>query len=98
MEHAIPINKEKLGEHKIGNIVPSCNRCNKRKHYSDYKEFLVNNPERIMKIESYMESKKYTPLSSNPHADKIRRILEIGHSEIGYISQNYIKIINEVAS
>jgi hypothetical protein len=97
MEHAIPINKEKLGEHKIGNIVPSCNNCNKRKHYSDYKEFLADSPDRIFKIESYMESRNYTPLASTPYAEKIRKILEIGHSEVGYISKKYIEIINEIA-
>lgn len=28
MGHAIPINKEKLGEHRLENLVPSCKLCN----------------------------------------------------------------------
>jgi|APSaa5957512622_1039677.scaffolds.fasta_scaffold22398_3 5-methylcytosine-specific restriction endonuclease McrA len=95
MEHAIPINKEKLGEHKLGNIVPSCKSCNSSKHSKDYKEFLIDQPEQIEKIESYMEKRDYVPIAGTAYADKIREILKIAHNEIGSASNKYIEIINQ---
>lgn len=39
-DHLIPINKESLGLHAWGNVVPSCGDCNKRKHYKPWQPFL----------------------------------------------------------
>jgi hypothetical protein len=46
IDHAIPINKAKLGEHRIGNLVPSCNECNSRKGNRDYGEYLSGDDKR----------------------------------------------------
>ncbi|SMN10912.1 hypothetical protein SPBRAN_1087 [uncultured Candidatus Thioglobus sp.] len=43
MEHAIPINKESLGEHKLGNMVPSCKKCNIKKGNKRFDDFLDDN-------------------------------------------------------
>ena len=42
MEHEIPINKSMIGEHKLGNLVPSCKECNDKKHHKSYEDFLKN--------------------------------------------------------
>ncbi len=71
MDHGIPINKTCLGEHRLGNLIPSCKKCNDDKHYADFKEFLEDKIERIVKIEAYMASKGYTPLGDNKHIKMI---------------------------
>jgi 5-methylcytosine-specific restriction endonuclease McrA len=93
IEHAIPINKEKLGEHKIGNIVPACKNCNQNKADKDYKEFLGDKSSAINKIEQYMKIKNYIPLGDN---EQIKYLLDRAHEEAGLIAERYINIINEL--
>jgi 5-methylcytosine-specific restriction endonuclease McrA len=93
MDHAIPINKEKLGEHRIGNIVPSCKNCNETKANKDFKEFLGNNEIAIKAIEKYMESRNYVPLKDN---DQIKKILNLAYEEVSSVAERYITIINEL--
>lgn len=40
LEHAVPINKKALGEHRLGNLVPSCRACNARKGDAHFRDFL----------------------------------------------------------
>ena len=96
MEHAIPINKEKLGEHRLGNLIPSCKECNNLKHYSHFEEFLADQPERLGRIQSYMEDKRYTPLYDNENSEAIIEILNMAHEEIGRLAQRYIVMINKM--
>jgi len=91
MEHAIPINKEKLGEHRLGNIILSCKKCNEEKANKDYKEFLGKNDITIKKIENYMLSKNYFPIGNN---ENIKKILNMAYDEVSYIADKYIEIIN----
>jgi len=94
MDHAIPINKEKLGEHKIGNLLPVCKTCNQNKSDKDYKEFInAENTNTINKIEQYMISKNYIPLGDN---DTVRKVLNMAHEEVALIAERYINIINEL--
>jgi 5-methylcytosine-specific restriction endonuclease McrA len=93
MEHAIPINKEKLGEHRIENIVPACNDCNKNKGDKNYREFLGTNIEAIKKIDKYMESQNYIPLEDDV---KLKYILNTAYEEVAAIAKRYINIINDL--
>jgi hypothetical protein len=93
MEHAIPINKEKLGEHRIGNIVPACSDCNKRKGDKNYRECLGNNIDTIKKIDEYMESRKYIPLEDDV---KLKYILNTAYEEVAAVAKRYINIINDL--
>jgi len=92
-DHAIPINKEKLGEHKLGNLVPACKQCNKNKADKDYREYLGDNIEAIRNIDKYMENRKYTPLEDNEH---FKGILNLAHEEVSIIASRYIKLLNEL--
>ncbi len=96
MEHAIPINKLNLGEHRLGNLVPSCKECNSKKHHSNYKDYLVDQPKELAKIQKYMEQKNYFPLESNGNSEAITEILKMAHEEIGQLAQRYIQIINKL--
>lgn len=93
MEHAIPINKKKLGEHRLENLVPSCKPCNKNKGSKDFREFLEENTVAIGRIEEYMDSKNYVPLEDN---EQMKMILNMAHKEVAALADRYIAIINEL--
>lgn len=93
MEHAIPINKEKLGEHRLGNLVPSCKQCNSNKGGKDFRAFLEADTVAISKIEEYMDSRNYVPLEDN---EQIKKILNMAHKEVAALADRYITIINEL--
>ena len=59
IDHAVPINKAKLGEHRIGNLVPSCADCNngKRKGGKDFIEYL---------------SSQFSPVSEEESRERIK--------------------------
>jgi 5-methylcytosine-specific restriction endonuclease McrA len=95
IEHAIPINKEKLGEHRLGNLVPSCKACNSRKAAKDFREFLEDQPELIARVEEYMDSRNYVPLEDN---EQMRMVLDMAHKEVALLAERYIRIINELFS
>jgi 5-methylcytosine-specific restriction endonuclease McrA len=93
IEHAIPINREKLGEHRLGNLIPSCKACNTSKAGKDFREFLSGNTAAIEKIEAYMDGKDYVPLEDN---EQMKMILNMAHREVSALADRYITIINEL--
>ncbi len=93
MEHAIPINKVKLGEHKLGNLVPSCHACNQQKAAQRYDEFLENRPDKLQKIEEYMQYREYTPLHLKESSYMIEEVLEVAYRDVSEVAKRYIKII-----
>ena len=95
IEHAIPINKEKLGEHRLGNLVPSCKPCNNNKGGKDFREFLEGNTVAVSRIEKYMDSRNYVPLEND---EQMKIILNMAHKEVANLADRYIKIINEIFS
>jgi hypothetical protein len=90
MDHAIPINRTALGEHRLGNTVPSCKPCNNRKHRRDYRTFLKDDPVRIKSIEDYMQRKGYVPLDD----DQIRLVLDQAAKELAAAADRYVVILN----
>jgi len=93
IDHAIPINKAKLGEHRIGNLVPSCKGCNDTKGNRDYNEYLNGDEEKRHRIESYMDSRNYVPLGNN---EQVRMILDLAYAEVSALVDRYIVIINSL--
>jgi len=96
MEHAVPINRLNLGEHKLGNLVPSCEACNQMKSSQRYDEFLGDKTDRVKKIEEYMVLRGYKPLYLNENADMIEEILDIAYKDVAEVSKRYIKIIESI--
>lgn len=96
MDHGFPINKSKLGEHRIGNLIPSCETCNNsRKGYRDFREFLGSDTDRSRLIEEYMRSRKYTPLAGNV---QVKDILEMAYKDVAVLAERYIAIIETLLS
>ncbi|MCK5678197.1 MAG: HNH endonuclease [Flavobacteriaceae bacterium] len=96
MEHAVPINKTMLGEHKLGNIIPSCNSCNKKKASKNYDDFLGDKTDKTQKIEEYMNSKNYKPLNVDSKSEIILELLEKAYLETAEVSKRYIQIIEMI--
>lgn len=96
MEHAVPINKTMLGEHRLGNIVPSCDACNKKKASQNYDIFLGEQSDRIKKIEKYMELKQYSPLHNDKKSEIVAELLEKAYLDTADISKRYIQIIEMI--
>lgn len=92
IEHAIPINKSMLGEHRLGNIVPSCNDCNKKKGSQSHDQFLKDEI-KLKKIEDYMKSKNYESLNRHPKSEIIAELLEKAYLDTAEVSKRYIQII-----
>ena len=93
MDHGVPINRNKLGEHRLGNIIPACKKCNTRKHHRDYREHLGGDLDRIVRIQTYMESKGYVPLGDN---SQVKNVLEQAHKEVASLAERYIAILNNL--
>lgn len=92
MDHVIPINKDQMGEHRLGNLVPSCKSCNNEKHNNNFRDFLSDKPEAIAEIEIYMSSKNYEPLTNDK---SLKIILDMAYKEVADLANRYITIINE---
>ena len=68
-DHLVPMNKDALGLHAWGNVVPACIPCNKKKHFGAWpsylrdacrgdKELLVLRTDRIV---TFLEQYRYEP-------------------------------------
>jgi len=96
-DHAIPINRYKLGEHKLGNLVPACRHCNNAKGEQDYIEFCGENEKAITQINAYIESRNYRPLTADTDkSQNIQIILHHVYEEIRVVAERYIKLINDL--
>ena len=93
MDHVVPINKQALGEHRLGNLVPSCGACNAKKAERDFREFLSNDSARIAAIEAHMAKHAYLPIGAN---EKLRQIIELAHQDVRQLADRYVAIINTV--
>lgn len=66
-DHLIPMNKEHLGLHAWGNVVPCCKECNGWKQHASWSDFLETQAKektrarRTEKILSWVASKRYDP-------------------------------------
>lgn len=91
MDHVVSINKQVLGEHRLGNLVPSCRACNAKKADKDFREFLAHDPARIAAIEAHMAKHAYRPIGEN---EKLRQIIDRAHQDVRQLADRYIEIIN----
>ncbi|WP_185968439.1 HNH endonuclease [Paracoccus sp. M683] len=95
MDHVIPINRKSLGEHRLGNLVPSCARCNASKGNRDFREFLADRPQRIQAITTHMERFGYRPIGADP---RLQLVFQQAHDELRQLADRYAVIIETVLS
>lgn len=97
MDHAIPINKEYMGEHHLGNVVPACQQCNSDKASQDYIEFLYHKEqgsERLRKIDDHMRYKEYVPIKNRENQAELREVLQLAYEELKPLAVRYINILS----
>lgn len=92
-DHAVPINRHALGEHRRGNLVPACRRCNLAKGGRSFRDYLHRDPARIARIDAHMHRHGYVPLGGNEH---IRRVLNLADQEIRCLSDGYVEVVEMI--
>lgn len=90
MDHIVPINRVALGEHRLGNLVPACRRCNAKKSGNDFREFLEKSPARIAAIEAHMAKHGYTPIGDHK---MLKNIVETAHADVKQLADRYVTLI-----
>lgn len=93
VEHVIPINMEKLGEHHPGNVVPACRDCNNTKKSRDYAEFLAGKPDRKEVIDAHVVRHGYRPLRGD---GSVRVLLQAAHDETRALADRFAPLLNEL--
>lgn len=94
-DHAIPINRDHLGQHCIGNLIPSCAECNAEKGRWDFRVFLRDKPDggqRIAKTLAYMAANGYTPLGDDP---ELKALIETARADVAKVTDRYIAAITD---
>jgi hypothetical protein len=95
LDHAIPINRDHLGQHCIGNLIPSCKECNAKKGRWDFRAFLRDKPDgeqRIARILAYMAANGYTPLEDNP---EFKALIETARADVAKVASRCIAEITD---
>lgn len=90
MDHVIPINKQSLGEHRLGNLVPSCRTCNAKKGQHDFRDFLSKDQGRIDAIQAHMAKYSYDPIGEDV---QLIEIIDLAHEEVRNLADRYVAII-----
>jgi hypothetical protein len=99
MDHAIPLSRLQLGEHRLGNLVPACPACNGKKSHLRFRPYLEAKYEhepregeaRIAAIKAHMAGHSYRPLEDR---QDIRDLIEQARQEIADIAARYTNLIN----
>lgn len=100
MDHAIPLSRLQLGEHRLGNLVPACPPCNGKKSHLRFRPYLEakyrHDPReaaaRIELVEAHMARHGYRPMGER--AD-INALLEHAREEIAETAAKYLALINQ---
>lgn len=91
-DHLVPINKDSLGLHAWGNVVPSCRDCNRKKHNRDWQTSLEESciPEQylfhIKKIKGFIAYYNYNPTL------ELGTIAENLYADVGAVAMTLIKL------
>ena len=66
-DHLVPMNKDRLGLHAWGNVIPACKECNAEKLHDSWEDFLGKKSRgetfagRKKKIDSFVAEMRYEP-------------------------------------
>jgi hypothetical protein len=93
-DHGIPINRSSLGQHCIGNRIPSCAECNAAKGNRDFREFLLDKDDgeqRVARILAYMDANGYTPLGDDAEC---KALIESVRADVSALARKCVAAIN----
>ena len=103
VDHAIPINRDQLGEHRLGNLIPCCKECNGKKSDKGYRQYLdlllhdsqiteKEKLERQDKIEKYMWLCNYDPIVDKKISDLLNEIYDKTYQ----LAEEYVSKVNNM--
>lgn len=100
MDHAIPLSRLQLGEHRLGDLVPACPGCNGKKSHLRFRPFLEAKHDRvpgeaetrIAAIEAHMARQGYRPLGDR---QDVRELVEQAREEIAALAAKHLELINQ---
>lgn len=107
MDHAVPISKANLGEHRLGNLVPAFHPCNAAKGQKSYDVFLhgerrsTDFGDRIAVIERHMAQHGYRPLSRVLDQDAVTQVqqaLDVLREAVASAAAEAVSRIHELTS
>ena len=83
------MNKESLGLHAWGNVVPACYACNATKHGGDWKDFIIERAgdqagERHARMKAFLAQYGYQPKGD------LREVADALYDEVGAIAMALI--------
>ncbi len=91
-DHLIPMNKDHLGLHAWGNVVPCCKDCNNAKQHSGWLKFLATQAkgktldDRENKILTFVENRRYDPnLQLSDYAGNL-------YADVGEVAMTLIQL------
>lgn len=100
-DHLIPINRDSLGLHAWGNVVPCCKICNTERNKQNWREFTVKKSsadagERIKRIEEFVSQQRYAPdfLSLRGYIDSLYK--EVGDQAMKLINFRYKQVEEDI--
>lgn len=90
-DHLIPINKQSLGLHAWGNVVPCCERCDKQKHNQPWDTFLRSSAKtrytnRRKRIQAFQRKYRYDPMLN------IRTIATNLYEDVGKVAMTLVEL------
>ena len=95
-DHLIPMNKEHLGLHAWGNVVPCCRSCNNKKQQAPWDDFLKGKADgkeytkRKKQILFFVSEMKYDPnLNLHDYADNLYH--DVGEVALTLINLRYMQ-------
>lgn len=99
IDHAVPINRVHVGEHRLGNLVPACGSCNRQKSNTTHEVYLrkvyAADPqqaaERISAIDAYASKHGYSPIVD---AEGVQKLLDDARDELKAVADKYLEAIN----
>lgn len=108
-DHAIPVNEQHLGLHRIGNVVPACRKCNSDKgarHYvhfcrrqDKYGKIAQRGKEAELDITKYMKDMSYKKLGRNQtERNKIRKIISKAREQAAIIRDEAVASIEKIVN
>jgi hypothetical protein len=90
-DHLIPTNREHLGLHSWGNVVPACDSCNAKKQGREWHAYLADcagsdSSERYKRISSFIQYYDYSPDLAD-----LRAVAADLYAEVGAIAMTLIE-------
>lgn len=101
-DHIVPINRDSLGLHHIGNLAPACSDCNASKGKKDLEPWLrevfpATAEERIGVIVAFQRSRGYVPITERAiDVDAVRAVLEQARLDVAAVAEEAIGRIQEL--